>query len=94
MLNNPTPAILCYRGDCACMRAKLIQKCLTLVTLWIVAHQASLSMGFLQARILEWVPSHPPGDLPEPGITSVSLKTLAVARRFFTSSTTWESSIN
>ena len=25
------------------------------VTLWIVAHQAPLSMGVLQARILEWV---------------------------------------
>ena len=25
------------------------------VTLWMVAHQATLSMGILQARILEWV---------------------------------------
>ena len=25
------------------------------VTLWTVAHQAPLSMGVLQARILEWV---------------------------------------
>ena len=25
------------------------------VTPWTVAHQASLSMGVLQARILEWV---------------------------------------
>ena len=25
------------------------------VTLWTVAHQASLSIGILQARILEWV---------------------------------------
>ena len=25
------------------------------VTLWTVAHQAPLSMGILQARILEWV---------------------------------------
>ena len=30
------------------------------------AHQAPLSMGILQARILEWVP--PPGDLPDSGI--------------------------
>ena len=76
------------------MRAKLIQKCLTLVTLWIVAYQASLSMEFLQARMLEWVPSPPPEDLPEPGSKPVSLKTLAVAHRFFTSSTTWESFVN
>ena len=33
------------------------------------AHQAPLSMGILQAKILEWVamPS-PPVDLPNPGI--------------------------
>ena len=31
------------------------QSCLTLVTPWTVAHQAPLSMGILQARILEWV---------------------------------------
>ena len=30
------------------------QSCL-FVTLWTVAHQAPLSMGVLQARILEWV---------------------------------------
>ena len=34
--------------------AKSLQSCLTL-TLWTAAPQASLSMGFLQARILEWV---------------------------------------
>ena len=31
------------------------KSCLTLVTLWTVAHQASLSRWILQARILEWV---------------------------------------
>ena len=29
--------------------------CLTLVTSWTVAHQAPLSMGFFQAKTLEWV---------------------------------------
>ena len=29
--------------------------CPTLVTPWTVAHQVPLSMGFFQARILEWV---------------------------------------
>jgi len=38
------------------------------VTPWTVAHQAPLSMGMLQARILEWVAMPPPGDLPNPGI--------------------------
>ena len=38
------------------------------MTQWTIAHQASLSMGILQARILEWMPCPPPGDLPNPGI--------------------------
>ena len=36
-------------------------------TPWIVAHQAPLSMGILQARILEALPCPPLGDLPSPG---------------------------
>ena len=30
-------------------------------TAWTVARQAPLSMGILQARVLEWVPFPPPG---------------------------------
>ena len=37
-------------------------------TPWTVARQAPLSMGFLQARILEWVGIPFPGDLLKPGI--------------------------
>ena len=58
------------------------------MTLWIVAHQAPLSVGILQARILEWVAIPPPGDLPDPGIEPASLRSLALAGRFFTTSTT------
>ena len=36
------------------------------VTPWTVACQAPLSVGILQARILEWVACPPPGDLPNP----------------------------
>ena len=38
------------------------------VTPRTVAQQAPLSMGILQARILEWVACPAPGDLPNPGI--------------------------
>ena len=45
------------------------QSCPTLCAPWAVAHQAPLSMGILQAIILEWVAmSSPPGDLPNPGM--------------------------
>ena len=37
-------------------------------TPWSVAHQAPLSMGILQARILSRLPRLPSGDLPNPGI--------------------------
>ena len=37
-------------------------------TLWTVAHEALLSMGILQARILEKVAVIPPRDLPRPEV--------------------------
>ena len=37
------------------------------VTPWTVACQAPLSMGIFQARMLEWLPFPPPGELPRPG---------------------------
>ena len=47
--------------------------------------------GILQARILEQVAMHwGPGDLPNPGIEPVSLMTLALSGRFFTTTATWE----
>ena len=58
------------------------------VTLWTVAHQAPLSMGTLQARILEWVAMPASRGLPHPGIEPRSLKS-ALACRFFTTSATW-----
>ena len=44
-----------------------------LFAVWIVAWQALLSMGILQARILEWAAIPPPGYLPYSGIKPVSL---------------------
>ena len=37
------------------------------VTLWTVAHQAPLSVGILQARILEWVDTPSSGIFPTQG---------------------------
>ena len=50
------------------MRAQLLSHIQLFVTPWTVAHQAPLSMGIFQERILEWVAMTPPGDLPNPGI--------------------------
>ena len=43
------------------------QLCMTLVTLWTVALLAPLSMGILQARILEWVAIPSPRGSSRPG---------------------------
>ena len=56
---------------CICVFAMLClvaQLCHTLCDPWSVAHQAPLSMGILQARILEWGAMPYSRDLPNPGI--------------------------
>ena len=51
---------------------------------------SSSVQGISQARILEWVASLHPGDLPYPGIEPASLTSRVLAGGFFTTSTTWE----
>ena len=54
------------------------KSCLTLVTLWIVACQAPLSMGFSRQECWSGLPFPSPGDLPKPGMepSSPTLQTL------------------
>ena len=59
-------------------------------TLWTVARQASLSMGFSRQKYWSGLPFPSPGDLPNPGIEPESLMSPALAGRFFTNSATWE----
>ena len=60
------------------------------VTLWTIAHQAPLSMGFSWQEYWSGLPCPPSGDLPDPGIEPASLKFPALASRFFTTRATWE----
>ena len=60
------------------------------VTLWAVACQAPLSMGFFRQEYWSALPSPPPGALPDPGIEHACFMFLALACGFFTTSTTWE----
>ena len=41
------------------------------MTLWAVAHQAPLLMGFSRQKYWSGLPCLPPGDLPDPGIEHV-----------------------
>ena len=50
--------ILTYVSICMCCVCLVTQICLTLCNLIAVASQDPLSMGILQARILEWVAMH------------------------------------
>ena len=57
------------------------------VTLWTIACQAPLSMGFSRQECWGGLPCLPPGVLPKPGIEYWSP---ALAGKFFTTSTSWE----
>ena len=48
-------------------------------TLWTVAHQAPLSMGFSRQEHWRGLPCPPPGDLPDPAIKPASLMSPALA---------------
>ena len=61
-----------------------------LVTLWNVACQVPLSMGFSRQEYWSLLPDTPPGDFPNPGIKTMSLTSPALAEVFFTTNTTWE----
>ena len=58
-------------------------------TLWTVAHQTPLSMGFSRQEYWSGLPCPPVGNLPDPGMELTSL-TSALAGRFFTTSNAWE----
>ena len=64
-----------------CMHAQLLSRIHYFATSWIVTHQSTLSMGFSRQEYGSGVPFPSPGDLPDPGIKSVSP---ALADRFFT----------
>ena len=62
-------------------------------TLWTVALQAPLSMGFPRQEYWSGLPFPYPGYLPDPGIKPTSLMSPALAGGFFTPSSTWEAHI-
>ena len=59
-------------------------------TLWTIACQAPLSMGFSRQECWSRLPCPPPGDLPHPGTEPTTFISPASVGRFFTTRTTWE----
>ena len=72
------------------MCAKSLQLCPTFATLWTIALQVSLSMGFSRQEHWSGLPCP---HLPDPGIKPTSLMSPASAGRFFTTSATWEAHV-
>ena len=77
---------ICFCHFCACMLHHFSRVQLS-ATLWTVARQAPLFMGFSRQEYWSGLPCPPPGDLPDPGIEPTSLASLAslsLAGGFFT----------
>ena len=86
-------SILWYLKHCIkAFLAKSLQSCPTLCNLMDYGPPGSSVHGILQARIQEWLPCHPLGDLPDPGVELKSPVFPALAG-FFTTITTREASI-
>ena len=86
-----SPVSLARMRECVLSRFTCVQLC---ATLWTIARQASLSMGFSRQGYWSGLPCPPPGDLPNPGIKPTSLKSPALAGGVFTTGATWEASIS
>ena len=72
---------------CVCVLSRFSPVPLFL-TLWTVAREAPLSMGFSRQEYWSGLPCTPPGDLSDPGIKPASLMFPALAGGFFTTSAT------
>ena len=60
------------------------------VTLWTVAHQGPLLMGFSRQEYWSWLPCPPPGDLPYTGTEPLSQTSPALTGGCSTTSATGE----
>ena len=79
-----------YLPVCVCVCAKLLQLCRLCATLWTVARQSPLSMGFSKQEHWIGLLCPPPGNLPDSGLKSTSLLSPALAGRVSTARATWE----
>ena len=77
---------------CACMLS-LFSHVQLFATLWTVARQAPLSMGFSRQKYWSGLPCPPPGAVPDSGIEPVFLTSPALAGGFFITSAPWEARI-
>ena len=77
-----------FKVVCACKVTSVMSD--SLRPYGLLACQVPLSTGFSWQEYWSGLPCPPPGNLPDPGIKSMSLTSPALAGRFFTTSTIWE----
>ena len=78
-----------HTHTCVCVLSRFSRIWLC-ATLWTIACQVPLSMGFSSQEYWSGLSCLPPEDLPNPGIKPVSLMSPALADRLFTTRATWE----
>ena len=71
---------------CACSIISVVSDS---VTLWTVAHQASLCLGFSRQEYRSALPFASPWDLPDQRMEPTSLTSPVLAGKIFTTSATW-----
>ena len=79
-------AIMCM-CVCVCEVASVVSDS---ATIWTVAHQAPLSVGFSRQEYWSGLPCLPPGYLPNLGIEPSSFMSPALVVGFLTTGATWE----
>ena len=82
----------CHPMDCIACLLRRFSHVRLWATLWTVAHQAPLSMGFSRQEYWSGLPCPSPEDVPNPGLELAGclLTSLALAGRSITTSATWE----
>ena len=68
-----------------CVHAKLLSYILLFATLWTMACQAPLTVGFSKQEYWSGLPCPPSGDLPDPRIELKSLTSPALVTHLFDS---------
>ena len=69
---------------CVCVCVCMFSSVHLISSLWTIARQAPLFMGFPRQEYQSGLLFTTPGELADPGIKSVSLASPALAGRFFT----------
>ena len=70
---------MCVCIKCMCVHTCLLSHVQLFVTLWAIAFQAPLPMGFSRQESWSGLPFTSPGDLPSPGTEPTSLEFTALA---------------